>query len=198
MKPLQNIIIEGPDNCGKGTLITNIQNDHPEYVVLHSGKPYSTKYPIETQFNYFKHGNSILQSCGTKIIYDRFHLGEYVYGNLYRGLDIPHPIDFVNKYEHGMCIGFGAVPHYYTKTLLVLLTSSSFTHIPDDGLSINTKRINEEQDMFKKAFEVSYHTIKVMIDVSIFDKEKNCWKFKSPKDIYDEVIKYTVSRGYYL
>lgn len=198
MKQLQNIIIEGIDRLGKSSLITNIQNDHPEYVVLHSGKPYTTKYPTETQINYFRLGNIILDSHSAKIIYDRFHLGEYVYGNIYRNLQIENPVEFIQKYETDFVKNSGGIPHFEIKTLLILLTTSSFDFIPNDGLSIDSTKVQIEQDMFKKVFDASTCNLKVMIDVSIFDKEKNCWKFKSPKDIYDEVNKFVISKGYYL
>lgn len=71
------IIIEGADRTGKSTLAEKLVSYMPNAVLIHSGPP-KTKEP------YKEYAQTILSSRGN-IIFDRFHLGEFVYSQLWRG-----------------------------------------------------------------------------------------------------------------
>lgn len=67
------IVIEGPNNVGKSTLIKAIQKMFPEYEVEHV----TEKCP-----NTYSFYNSLL-STEEPMIFDRLHLGEMVYPGLF-------------------------------------------------------------------------------------------------------------------
>lgn len=67
------IVIEGPNNVGKSTLIKAIQKMFPEYEVEHV----TEKCPND--YNFY---NSLL-STEEPMIFDRLHLGEMVYPGLF-------------------------------------------------------------------------------------------------------------------
>lgn len=67
------IIFEGPDGAGKTTAAKVIQKKYKFKKIIHIG-------PIETQEQLLK-----LVISQNNVIFDRFHLGEQVYGPIYRG-----------------------------------------------------------------------------------------------------------------
>lgn len=67
------IVIEGPNNVGKSTLIKAIQKIFPDYEVEHV----TAECPNSYEFY-----NSLL-ATEEPLIFDRLHLGELVYPNLY-------------------------------------------------------------------------------------------------------------------
>lgn len=67
------IVVEGPNNVGKSTLIKAIQRLFPEYEVEHVTEKCSNTYTFY---------NSLL-STEEPMIFDRLHLGEMVYPGLF-------------------------------------------------------------------------------------------------------------------
>ena len=82
------IIIEGTDNTGKDTLISKILEKYPTATVMHCGKPITKKYSSKEQDELFRiYAQNIVEGKYDNthvIIMNRSHIGEYVYGVLYR------------------------------------------------------------------------------------------------------------------
>ncbi len=165
----QAFIIEGIDRLGKDTLITNIQKALGHHFVLHYSKPqklpaYSNdleKYQRES----FHHGFALLNSiqyhaipntAPTPLIFNRFHLGEAVYADLYRGYNGKYVFDFEDLWA----------ANRLTSAKLILLTTSDFSFIQDDGESFDFSKKEQEQEIFKDAFARSSFQNKSIIDVA--------------------------------
>lgn len=178
-KPLRNIIIEGVDRLGKGTLIEGLQQELGYFQVIHYEKPKLLKSFLEIQENLPGHADhkksqalkvyqeasfsqmfSMLSCSWMSFIMDRAHLGETVYAPRYR----KYGGDYVFELED-MFINYTG-SDFHEATLLVLLTTSDFSFIQDDGMSFDFDRKAEEQEDFKRAFEKSRIKAKLLIDVS--------------------------------
>ena len=173
-----NFIIEGVDRLGKGTLINGLLQNLGHHTVIHYDKPKKLKYFDETggwtgklgelgdlgryQYLSFVHGFDLLRNCGN-IIFDRFHLGETVYGPRYRG----YSGDYVFDLEDGFTKSMDAWSNGYAKRVrMILLTTSDFSFIEDDGDSFDFNAKEAEQEDFIAAFERSSMPVKVLIDVN--------------------------------
>ena len=175
-------IIEGIDRLGKDTLIKNIQNRLGYHFVLHYSKPERLAYYNDSLQEYqsdsFERGFALIDNGAAGFfrnptIFNRFHLGENVYAPLYRGYDG----DYVFKLEDD----FGA--HTYTQVNLILLTTSDFSILKDDGESFDFSKKEEEQALFKKAFDKSILPNKVVIDVA-----NGLGGYKDPLEILEEAL----------
>lgn len=177
-------IIEGVDNVGKGTLIEGIQNRLGFHTVIKYDKPKvceAYKGNIqEYQFRSFANGFGLLRAAAMancQVIFDRFHLGEMVYSPIHRGYSGHYVLDMEkNSFKNDI---FQSVDR---NVELILLTASHPELLPDDGKSIDPKKINQEQALFNSAF--SY---------SIFNKRAICvqtpgGKFRPKEEILEEVI----------
>lgn len=92
------IIVEGADKTGKSTLVEQIQKQHPNFSVIHTGPP-KTNNPAR------EYARELLKriKAGENVIYDRMCLGELVYGPLIRGTTMPAVhwktlLRIINKY----------------------------------------------------------------------------------------------------
>ena len=172
-----NIIIEGVDRTGKNTLIDGIMQRLGFFQTLHFQKPELLDYykaqvrslgtvPSEAdqealrfyQTASFNHMLKLL-GTGSRFILNRSHIGEAVYAKRYRGYDGNYVFDLEQlnlELDH----------RFDDSTLLVLLHTSSFDFIKDDGLSFDFSKKEEEQADFIKAFNRSKIQNKLMIDVN--------------------------------
>ena len=175
-------IVEGIDRLGKDTLIRNIQDALGFHFVIHYSKPEKLAFYNGSLQSYqaesFERGFALIDNCAAgffrnPLIFNRFHLGENVYAPLYRGYDG----DYVFKLEDD----FGA--HTYSQVNLILLTTSDFSIVTDDGESFDFSKKEEEQEMFKAAFDKSILPNKVVIDVA-----NGKGGFKSPQEILQEAL----------
>lgn len=181
----QAYIIEGIDRLGKDTLIANIQKALGHHFVLHYSKPQKLpaygndleKYQRES----FHHGFALLDSLQyhagpnntqMPLIFNRFHLGEAVYADLYRGYNGKYVFDLEDRWRADRM----------TRTKLILLTTSDFSFIQDDGESFDFSKKEQEQEIFKDAFEKSSFPNKSIIDVSANGAYRN------PFDILLEAV----------
>ena len=175
----RSYIICGIDRLGKDTLISNIQDRLGHHFVLHYSKPQALEFYGEDLLRYqhasFVSGFELMSARPSSVglIFNRFHLGEAVYSNLYRGYDGNYVFDLEQTW--------GA--EFMTDVTLVLLTTSDFSFIKDDGESFDFSRKEEEQEMFKKVFNKSAFRHKIMVDVA-----NGKGGFKSPEDILNEVL----------
>lgn len=158
---LENIIIEGVDRLGKGTLIAGLKNALGYFNVIHYQKPEKLEC-YNNNLKYYQH-ESFHQMFNMldvgRLILDRAHLGEAVYSHRYRDYDG----DYVFQMELD---GTNDGLIFASNTLLVLLTTSDFSFIQDDGLSHDFTKKEEEQEDFKRAFEKSSIKNKLLIDIS--------------------------------
>ena len=179
-------IIEGGDRLGKSSLISRIDDEFGYHIKLHYEKPKMLKkytlpdvvscdnkkqIALQTyQYVSFKHGFKLL-ATDIPTIYDRFHLGENVYAPMYRG----YRGDYVYKLEYDFDV------KHLTNTRLILLTTSNFDIITDDGLGFDFSKKEEEQRLFVDAFNISSFSDKRIIDVH--DGNGN---YKSYDEVFDE------------
>ena len=173
------LIIEGPDRCGKDTLISGLCKQASNSIVRHFGsvKGNTDLEKRDYQFQFFKKEFQ-LASERNKFempdreryprdiyIWNRSHLGEFVYGTLYRKTN---PQNWV--YEIEKMFGF----HVDVSVYLVLLTADpKFLCAKDDGLSFTAEHEKKkiELDLFKQAYTysniINKKTIKVGNDISL-------------------------------
>ncbi len=88
-----NLIFEGCDCVGKTTLINSIvKNSDKSFKVFHFQRPPdSMAASLVREFQkqmFFVHSNYLIHD--TDIIFDRYHIGELIYGKLYREYDIDY------------------------------------------------------------------------------------------------------------
>jgi hypothetical protein len=177
-------VIEGVDRLGKDTLIKNLINLRGFHHLIHYSKPqrcafYERSHSDMSKLEeyqreaYFSGFELISRVPDVPIIFNRFHLGEVVYSSKYRG--------YSGEYVYGLEREYFVGEMNHLK--LVLLKTSDWSIISDDGDSHDFSRRREEQEDFEKAFWKSHIKHKVMIDVARWE---GGWK--SPEEIAVEAI----------
>lgn len=171
-------IIEGVDRLGKSTLIKGLLNTLGYHLVVHYDKPklldyYKEMYgePLKTYQVQLYNQMFKMIDRGDRVIFDRGHLGELVYAPLYRKYNTDYVLEFEKDADT-------------SKTRLVLLTTSDFSFIKDDGLSIDFSKKEQEQDLFMHAFRRSQIEDKIVVDVC-----NGKGGYKSNAQILAEVLK---------
>ena len=168
-------MIDGIDRLGKSTLIDNILNELGYHLVVHYEKPKKLDfYTHDPLFQYQLHCNRtmfFMINEGIRVIFDRTHLGECVYAPLYRNYDG----DYVFNMEKMTNL---------KRTKLILLTTSNFDILTDDGESFDWSNKEKEQELFIQAFNKSLIPDKCIIDVHNGNRS-----YKDPKVILKEALK---------
>lgn len=176
---INNVIIEGVDRLGKNLLIDGIQHSLGFFQVIHYQKPKLLDFFIENarsglmsdrtesevkaealklyQYNSFITMFKLLRD-NTRLICNRAHLGETVYAKRYRNYNGNYVFDIERRFHES--------ENSLNKTLLVLLYTSDFSFITDDGLSLDVTKREEEQNDFIEAYSKSIIPNKIMIDVN--------------------------------
>lgn len=177
------IIIEGPDNCGKDTLISELKHYYKYTRVLHAGIPTS-----DNLFDFYYDGlihdtlNGYYNSATNAVIHNRSIYGEYVYGPKYRH----ESREFVEKLIHKLEVGQLKTFVLSRDLYFILLTSSSSDLLVnnDDGLSYSSKKsdIEDELQSFNDIFSKSLIENKKKVYVNDGDN------FRDKSDIYKDVI----------
>lgn len=175
---MSKFILEGIDRLGKSTLVKNIMNTLGYHLVIHYGKPQLlaaykefTDEPLRAYQDDVNTGMfDLIQNATCPIIFDRGHLGEYVYAPLYRKYSGDYVFDMEANYR-------------LDDVKLILLTTSNFNICVDDGESFNFDNKEKEQELFVEAFNKSSMR-KVLIDV--FDPITGT--FRSELDILEEAL----------
>lgn len=172
------LLIEGPDRCGKNTLIKNLTSQAENYVVRHFGSA-KGKNDLEKrnfQYQFFKKEFALAalrpqfempdkERYPRDIwIMNRAHLGEFVYGKMYRET---HPEQWVMQME--TMFGMNLDPSVY---LLLLTAPPEFLCKRDDGLSFSNNAMQKihEISSFKDAFEQSKIINKMILNVANGDE----------------------------
>lgn len=192
------IIIEGGDNLGKSLLIEGICKhfNYDNIIIRHFGKPpkgltpkevldfqfkcfevEATRYKKfrEDRFNKYQYFEDIL-------IWNRSHLGEYVYSQMFREGD---PKELKNKLLAYEGLHFAA--HQDVPVHLITLTASpKFFLSKEDGQSFskNLNQKTQELKLFKEAHEFSLIRDKLLVKV---DKNE---EFRTKEAIIKQVINF--------
>lgn len=180
------IIIEGPDNCGKDTLINKLKLEFDNPIVIHAGIPDSSTNLFEFYLNGLIHNtlDSFYDKEHDAIIHNRSMYGEFVYGPKYRRHMPSDVAEMIYKLETGQLRTFIFSDQLY----FILLTSSDIDLLVnnDDGKSISNKKsdIQDEIHAFDTIFNLSQIENKKRIYVN------NGSKFRSKDDIYNEVLNF--------
>ena len=183
------IIIEGTDNTGKDTLISKILEKYPTATVIHCGKPITKKYSSKEQDELFRiYAENIVEGKYDNthvIIMNRSHIGEYVYGVLYRNRskdEVGEMIFNVNdilSYRKDLEIRY----------IQLLSKSENLLRNNEDGKSLsngNVEKILKEAEQFEEIFNM----------INISDNEKKLIyvndgdKFRSREDIFNEAFRF--------
>ena len=180
------IIIEGTDNTGKDTLISKIMERYPIVTVMHCGKPFSKKFSGKEQDLLFNvYADSIVNGdydSSHVIIMNRSHIGEYVYGTLYRNRDQNEVADMILDIDNKLVSRKDLVVKY----VQLVCTSEMLLMQNEDGKSLSngdSKGIITETNKFGEIYQKSLLN-KKMIKVNNEDK------FRSREDIFNEVWKF--------
>lgn len=180
------IIVEGPDRVGKNTLVSNITDRLDDYFSVHFIGPPDVPDPLEYQFTIpFKYKaqktSSILeQELSETVVWNRSHLGEYVYGQIYRN---ENPEDIMKKiweFEKGLFSTIGNENIYGIN----LYADPEYLIGIDDGESFTTdlEKKKIEINYFKEAFDKSLLRNKMEINIQVDNGN-----LKTPQTIYEEV-----------
>jgi len=192
---MKHFIIEGGDRLGKSTLIKHIAElyDYDNVSVRHFGKPPKKLAEDEEFLSYqikcfYKEGylleyiknleNDIYGYYENIVIWNRSHLGEYVYGQMFRN-NVPRNIlNSLKTFEEKFIL-------YNEDTYLILLTADpDFFLKKEDGNSFSKNLIQKttELKLFKEVFEHSEISNKLIIKV-----DEN-GEFISEEEIFNKVI----------
>ena len=175
--------IEGLDRLGKSTLIEGIRNKLGYYEVIHFSKPQTLDVYNHSQdhvpaylYQQESFRNSMLLArSGARIIFDRWHLGEAVYSNIYRGYN--------GDYVFGIETMFAMDECFNTRLILLVEDFDRSLHFKSDGDSFDDSKRMEEQALFINAFNKSIIPDKKMICVTA--KNGN---FRPREDILAEAL----------
>jgi len=180
------IIIEGTDNTGKDTLISKLLEKYPTSTLIHCGKPCSSKFSDNEQdklFNTYA-SNIVLNTYKNThvIIMNRSHIGEYVYGVMYRNRNKDEVRRMIENIDRQF-INCKDLEVYYVQ---MLCSSEYLLHKNEDSKSLsngNVDKINEERKLFEEIFQSSILN-KHIIYVNNGDN------FRSREEIFNEVWKF--------
>jgi hypothetical protein len=179
------IIIEGPDNTGKNTLINSIIENNNIVKLIHCGTPKSKDNPYQEQKDLFKKLSNIAISEYRAnetdvIVFNRFYQGEYVYGQMYRNGSPIEIKQFIRNLESVLVANIFEEDLYYVQ----LLSSSPKLLIKnDDGKSLSEadeNKIWKEIRLFENVFDES----KIWKKKRIYINNGDC--FRDRQDILNE------------
>lgn len=168
------LLIEGPDRCGKNTLIKNLVTQAENVVVRHFGSAKGNTDLEKRNFQYqFFKKEFALAALRSQFempdkeryprdiwIWNRAHLGEFVYGKMYRET---HPEEWVMQMEP--LFGMDLDPSVH---LLLLTAPPEFLCKRDDGLSFTNDVEKKKAEIlaFRNAYDQSKIINKMILDVT--------------------------------
>ena len=178
------IIIEGQDRAGKSTLIQSLIRTLPNCLVTHWGSATGStdmeKKANQQQF-FINHMETWRYLQGSPInpqhlIWDRAHLGEYVYGTIYRDTQ---PDTWVPQLEEEYLAGDDVYMIYLCGTPEFLLRN-------DDGESftVDIAQKTAEANAFLVAFQKSQVNRKLLIVVDTGDS------YRPQAEILNQVLQF--------
>lgn len=156
-------LIDGLDRVGKDTLIDHLRSiiKTPKITVRHEGKPPKNVDPLVwsiQHYEYFFNSLKNIDPTEETIILNRTHLGELIYGPLYRGYDSSFILDLEKEWLET------STEDVY---LIVLVDSGKNIMSRTDGLSIeqNAESFDNTKRQFIDAFTKSNIKNKLLIDL---------------------------------
>lgn len=169
------IIVEGTDRCGKSTIINNIKQHfnqftfhalHYSNVKQHSIEEVQT-YSKKMYTEMFELMINLIPFDKSGIICDRSHLGECVYGPMYRNYSGDYVLDIEKEFNH-----FN--PVWDNLFLFTLYDTPERLVQRDDGLSFSTDLVKKqtEIDGFLRAHELSSIKHKKLINIEHHNAEQ--------------------------
>lgn len=178
------IIIEGTDNIGKDTLIQRLTENFNTVTLIHCDGPQGNCFQSQEQDNKFIcYANNIYDGLYDNtecIIMNRSHIGEYVYGQLYRKRN-PYSINVMLDKVNEILLSRKDLTIKYVQ----LLSSSIKLRIKNDdnkSLSIKNEQLMKmENDLFLEVFDY-IDLDKKLIYVNDEDV------FLPKEEIYNEVL----------
>ena len=191
MRKTKILIIEGPDNCGKDTLIKTIALKK-RVSVIHCSKPVECDTPEESlriqRSQFLELADSIIdlykENDYDYIIMNRFHYGELIYGQMYRGEDPDDIKEMIIEVDKRLTSN---IDQEDIGLVVLSATDPSFLSKNEDGLSLSSGKqdlIKKEIDAFYEAFHLSMIPNKALVYV---DNGKGKWN--KPMSIYNKVTK---------
>jgi thymidylate kinase len=166
------LIVEGPDNVGKSTLINNLNNYYNK-LTMHNLHYSNVKQ--ENTIEVIKHNKKLydemfrlmiyaLKQDYTGVICDRSHLGEIVYGNIYRGYAGDYVLDIEKDYHHILDI-------FENLFLITLVDEPENLISREDGLSLSTDLDKKQREL--ELFDLAHNSsnIKHKLIINIKDKD---------------------------
>jgi len=191
--------VEGLDRLGKSTLIQGIQDTLGYFQVIHFAKPQKLKIYEEaakkpayqgdggieevpekfrSAFLYQQasfRNSMLLARSGARIIFDRWHIGEAVYSQIYRG----YSGDYVFTQERIIGLDRANI-----RLILLIENFRISNHFSDDGKSLGPVRNRtEEQDLFIDSYSKSIIHDKRIINVTASNGE-----FRPKEEILEEAL----------
>lgn len=164
-----NIIIEGPDNVGKTTLINNLKkelNDRTFHTLHYSNvrQPTPSKH-IEYSKKLYREMFAIAKythDIGSNTICDRSHIGEMVYSPMYRNYSGDYVLDIEKEYD---------LSHFI---LITLIDEAHNLINRDDGLShsVDPHKKQKEIDLFVESHNKSNINKKLLVNIKDFNEKE--------------------------
>jgi len=189
------IILEGGDRLGKSTIIKRLCEyyNYDNITIRHFGKPpkgMSPKKVLEFQFKAFKNELNLFYRIYTRsmnnytyypevMIWNRSHLGEYVYSQMFRGGNPEKLKNKLLRFEKKLI-------NYETYLITLTADPDFFNSRESDGheLSKTLEQKTKELELFKEAHKFSILSHKHLIKVD------NNGQFRTKDDIFNEVINF--------
>lgn len=167
---MKHIIIEGCDRVGKDTLISWLCSQSNNYTVRHFTKPKGNtnqeridfqKKDFENEFSlsFDRTKPNYTSQPNDMYIWNRSHIGEYVYGQMYRKYDPLWIFEIEKKFN------FDMMDDVY---LILLYADPDFLIEREDGNSLSTKLEDREKEisLFLEAIDKSHIKNKLTIKVN--------------------------------
>ena len=194
------IILEGPDRLGKNSLLKNIC-DHYNYdniMIRHFGKPPKELIQDESikyQFGVFINESNLIHNFVRNvfrssyydniIIWNRSHLGEYVYSQMFRHVDPIYVKRRLLEYER-FYLNCRDSKSKFKMYLITLSADPEFILNKEDGQSFsrNLEEKTREMQLFKEVHKFSLIKSKLLIKVD------DNGKFRGKEEIFNEVINF--------
>lgn len=178
------IVVEGVDRVGKDTQIKNIKREFSKDGILFHEVHYTADIvkdmlPVgsfNASLKYYGDMFFLMKSmayAGVSSVFNRAHLGEYVYAQKYRGYNGEYVFDL----EKDALRQFKMISREIK--LVVFVDDPERLVLREDGESLGKSIENktEECDRFKTAFEMSNIKRKLLIDI----------RDKGPSEVWTEV-----------
>lgn len=166
---MKTIIFEAQDRCGKDSYIKALTSNLQNYTVRHWSFPQGTtdfartvwqKRTFQEEFSHWSTLRHQFSNSNHILFWNRSHLGEFVYGTLYRD---SNPESWVPQLE--TLYGFAQDSEIY---LIQLVADAGFLSLHDDGNSYaeNPEQRALEAELFHKAIQQSTIQNKLTIKIN--------------------------------